>query len=408
MVDQFCLKWNNYQASLTNAFKSLLENEDFVDMTLSAGGKTLRAHKVVLSACSSYFKQLLKGISHWQHPVLVLRDVPFIDLYTILEFIYMGEVNIAQGDLQSFLRTAELLQIKGLAENVSWNPEADNENEDSQAPSSPEPMNSELGQSPDSLCVSPTPSQYSNTSQTPRKPNVKRRRLSSGAETPKLLNDSITSITNQNTNANKMEEDIEFKEEINDLEEESNLYVDESASTEGELLLATDNKTFTNIQKNSSVDANDNTESNMGPNHKKCVQCGIIMLKKNFARHMRDMHTMPKPRSLCPLCQKSYKTPDWLKDHIRRGHGYTKELTDQLMSSLKSSPTKNSESHHDVSMQKLSLQDTKVPPLVPIGDMNMKEGKPSPSLALIDIQSQPMTILTSQNIVKQEENIPTA
>ena len=79
MVDQFCLKWNNYQvenkilsyfffwwkkylqASLTNAFKSLLEKEDFVDVTLSAGGKTLRAHKVVLSACSSYFKQLLRG-----------------------------------------------------------------------------------------------------------------------------------------------------------------------------------------------------------------------------------------------------------------------------------------------------------------------------------------------------------
>jgi len=403
MVDQFCLKWNNYQASLTNAFKSLLENEDFVDMTLSAGGKTLRAHKVVLSACSSYFKQLLKGISHWQHPVLVLRDVPFIDLYTILEFIYMGEVNIGQGDLQSFLRTAELLQIKGLAENVSWNPDA--ENEDSQEPSSPEPMNSDLGQSSDSLSASPTQSQYSNTSQSGRKQNAKRRRLSSGVvDTPKLLNDSIASVTNQNVNANKMEDDIEFKEEINDLEEESNLYVDESASTEGELLLATDNKTFTNIQKNSGVDANDNTESNMGPNHKKCFQCGIVMLKKNFARHMRDMHTLPKPRSLCPLCQKSYKTPDWLKDHIRRGHGYTKELTDQLMASLKTTPTKNSESH-DVSMQKLSLQETKVPPLVPITDM--KEGKPSHNLALIDIQTQPMTILTSQNIVKQETNIPT-
>ena len=51
------------QASLTNAFKSLLEKEDFVDVTLSAGGKTLRAHKVVLSACSSYFKQLLRGES---------------------------------------------------------------------------------------------------------------------------------------------------------------------------------------------------------------------------------------------------------------------------------------------------------------------------------------------------------
>ena len=59
--DQFCLKFNNYQASLSSSFKSLLDNEDFVDMSLSAGGKTLRAHKVVLSACSPYFKQLLTG-----------------------------------------------------------------------------------------------------------------------------------------------------------------------------------------------------------------------------------------------------------------------------------------------------------------------------------------------------------
>ena len=63
-----------FQASLTNAFKSLLENEDFVDMTLSAGGKTLRAHKVVLSACSSYFKNLLKGntiINKTNKPLLI-------------------------------------------------------------------------------------------------------------------------------------------------------------------------------------------------------------------------------------------------------------------------------------------------------------------------------------------------
>ena len=72
----------------------------------------------------------LPGISSWQHPILFLRDVPFVDLYTILEFIYMGEVNVAQTDLTSFLKTAELLQIKGLAENANWN--HDNpDNEDS-------------------------------------------------------------------------------------------------------------------------------------------------------------------------------------------------------------------------------------------------------------------------------------
>ena len=59
--DQSCLKFNNYRASLSSSFKSLLDNGDFVDVSLSAGGKTLRAHKVVLSACSPYFKQLLTG-----------------------------------------------------------------------------------------------------------------------------------------------------------------------------------------------------------------------------------------------------------------------------------------------------------------------------------------------------------
>ena len=90
MSNQFCLKWNNYQLSLTTAFKHILEAEDFVDVTLSAESQNLKAHRVVLSACSSYFRILLKGISPWQHPVLVLKDVPYLDLQSILEFVYLG------------------------------------------------------------------------------------------------------------------------------------------------------------------------------------------------------------------------------------------------------------------------------------------------------------------------------
>lgn len=382
MSDQFCLKWNNYQASLTNAFKSLLENEDFVDMTLSAGGKTLRAHKVVLSACSSYFKNLLKGISHWQHPVLVLRDVPFIDLYTILEFIYMGEVNISQADLQSFLKTAELLQIKGLTENVSWNPETDAEDgltaseqdEGSIAPSE------DRGETPDDLDM---------PDETVARPSPKRRRLSEvPEETPnaKLLNDSIATNT-----TSQLEEDMEVKEEL-DLDEESHLYVDESVNPEegrdSEFLLTNDKQASTNKPSTKVAEI-----QGPSPNHKKCTECGIQMLKKNYARHMRDMHTpTPKPRSLCPLCQKSYKTSDWLKDHIRRGHGYSKELTDQVMASLESgSNSSNSESR----MKSLSLEETKLPNLI-----NLKE--PNSSIAMIDIQSQPITILAGHTVVKEE------
>lgn len=52
---QFCLRWNNHQSTLISVFDTLLENGTLVDCTLAAEGKFLKAHKVVLSACSPYF-----------------------------------------------------------------------------------------------------------------------------------------------------------------------------------------------------------------------------------------------------------------------------------------------------------------------------------------------------------------
>ncbi|CAB4057618.1 unnamed protein product [Lepeophtheirus salmonis] len=90
---QYCLKWNNYAASVTSTFKNILDGEDFVDVSLVASkGHALKAHRVVLAACSVYFREILKGLSLWQHPVIVLKDVPFTDLQGIVEFIYHGEV----------------------------------------------------------------------------------------------------------------------------------------------------------------------------------------------------------------------------------------------------------------------------------------------------------------------------
>lgn len=77
---KFCLKWNNFGKNVTSTFKSLLENEEFVDISLSAQGGTIKAHRVVLSASSQYFREVIQGISPWQHPVILLRDVPFSDL----------------------------------------------------------------------------------------------------------------------------------------------------------------------------------------------------------------------------------------------------------------------------------------------------------------------------------------
>ncbi|XP_051860565.1 broad-complex core protein isoforms 1/2/3/4/5 isoform X4 [Drosophila albomicans] len=114
-TQHFCLRWNNYQSSITSAFENLRDDEDFVDVTLACEGRSIKAHRVVLSACSPYFRDLLKS-TPCKHPVILLQDVNFMDLHSLVEFIYHGEVNVHQKSLQSFLKTAEVLRVSGLTQ----------------------------------------------------------------------------------------------------------------------------------------------------------------------------------------------------------------------------------------------------------------------------------------------------
>lgn len=75
---QFCLRWNNHQSTLISVFDTLLENGTLVDCTLAAEGKFLKAHKVVLSACSPYF-----AVSFFNHFQLLELDINLIYLYYI-------------------------------------------------------------------------------------------------------------------------------------------------------------------------------------------------------------------------------------------------------------------------------------------------------------------------------------
>lgn len=114
-MQQFCLRWNNHQPNFISVFSSLLNNETLVDVTLAAEGRHLQAHKVVLSACSTYFQSLFT-VNPCQHPIVILKDVKFSDLKIMVDFMYYGEVNVSQDQLPSIIKTAESLKIKGLAE----------------------------------------------------------------------------------------------------------------------------------------------------------------------------------------------------------------------------------------------------------------------------------------------------
>ncbi|XP_059619550.1 protein tramtrack, beta isoform-like isoform X3 [Phlebotomus argentipes] len=112
---RFCLRWNNHQTNLLSVFDQLLHAETFTDVTLAVEGQYLKAHKMVLSACSPYFQALF--VNHPEkHPIVILKDVPFADMKSLLDFMYRGEVSVDQERLTAFLRVAESLRIKGLTE----------------------------------------------------------------------------------------------------------------------------------------------------------------------------------------------------------------------------------------------------------------------------------------------------
>ncbi|KAI5732915.1 uncharacterized protein LOC103508670 isoform X1 [Diaphorina citri] len=113
---QYCLKWNNHRSNLLTVFDQLLKNEAFTDVTLACeGGAPMKCHKMVLAACSSYFQLLFTELPY-KHTVVVLKDVTYIEMKALLEYMYKGEVNVAHDELAPLLRVAEALKVKGLVE----------------------------------------------------------------------------------------------------------------------------------------------------------------------------------------------------------------------------------------------------------------------------------------------------
>ena len=113
--EKFCLKWSDFEKNISEVFAELRDDEDFFDMTLACEQRTVQAHKLVLSACSPFFKSLLKTNKH-PHPLLYLKGVKYEEIQLLLNFMYHGEVSIPQAQLSSFLALAEDLQIKGLSD----------------------------------------------------------------------------------------------------------------------------------------------------------------------------------------------------------------------------------------------------------------------------------------------------
>ncbi|XP_055713682.1 protein tramtrack, beta isoform isoform X2 [Phlebotomus papatasi] len=135
LAQQYCLKWKYHHTNLQTMFSQLLDRGCFCDVTLACEGQTLKAHRVVLCACSTYFDAILTNCGIEKDPIVIMKDAKFSDIKCLIEFMYKGEINVEHANLASLLKTAEELKIKGLAE-VSWREDEQSEPKPSESRSS--------------------------------------------------------------------------------------------------------------------------------------------------------------------------------------------------------------------------------------------------------------------------------
>ena len=123
MSEKFSLKWNDFHSNVSKSF-SLLRNEDYLhDVTIvSDDNEHIAAHKLVLSTCSEYFKSIFMKNKH-SHPLVCLDGVSSDDVRNMLDYIYNGDLQIFQEDLDRFLNIAQRFKLEGLINN----PDADQE-----------------------------------------------------------------------------------------------------------------------------------------------------------------------------------------------------------------------------------------------------------------------------------------
>ena len=112
----FALKWDDHLQNMSHTFRELREDNSLSDVTLVCDDYEVDAHRIVLSSSSNFFQKMFSRRRNNKYsPLVYLRGVKKDLLLSVLDFVYLGEVNIEQQRLQSFLEFAEDLEIKGVS-----------------------------------------------------------------------------------------------------------------------------------------------------------------------------------------------------------------------------------------------------------------------------------------------------
>ena len=123
--EKYNLNWHTYSDHLRGMLHEMMKSNELTDVTLVCDDKKqFRAHKIVLSACSSVFKCIISDLPQ-NCSVIYLRGIQHQEMESILEFMYLGVATFYQDRMNEFLNVAKNLEIKEISKDVEF----DNENE---------------------------------------------------------------------------------------------------------------------------------------------------------------------------------------------------------------------------------------------------------------------------------------
>lgn len=320
---QYCLRWEHYINALLSTLPQLLDGDDLTDVTLSAGGRHLKAHRVVLSVCSDYFKQLFKGIDSMQHPVIVLPGVEFNDLYALVTFMYNGEVNVCHQQLSCLMSMAQTLNIRGLTEASGY------------------PQDLSITKQPASNRSSPASSHASNTSKSKRRRLSPQTSTSSASGEQNLLNKSmpIPSRSWQDTSMDEVQ-DLSWKAPLSHSDpgrprSQSSLYsyqtmyqtmsytslvAGTAVSPEGGVLSVTDLSSSL-LASSSPNSSRPSSRPPRGGGTKLFVTCFICGKQLSNQYNLRvHMETHQNNTHACSFCNHVSRSRDALRKHVSYRH----------------------------------------------------------------------------------------
>uniref|UniRef100_A0A8D8ZA63 Protein bric-a-brac 2 n=1 Tax=Cacopsylla melanoneura TaxID=428564 RepID=A0A8D8ZA63_9HEMI len=144
----FHLRWNNHLTNLRSLLESLYNDQNLVDVTLSCKDGTVRAHKLMLSACSPYFETIFRS-HEVEHPVVILKGVSKKEMKCLVDYMYVGSLEVSEDELPSLLSVANELQIKGLIQKPATTTTTTTTNKPSSSPSHHSSSNEHLSTSTD-------------------------------------------------------------------------------------------------------------------------------------------------------------------------------------------------------------------------------------------------------------------